>query len=176
MCSLSACKLAAATRHAVRVFCSRARPQAHLRGKTSRPPCSVYYYGNNMSRDIPAAILRLSPYTTVTRVAILPRGSRWRWKVHGSYLGARPGVAPADHDSVERESEFRHEDPARTQASESSTHTDTTCACTDCDHVVLETGGPEPIPRLQQLSRICLHKGTPLSPIVIWIVWRCVCR
>ena len=40
----------------------------------------------------------------------------------------------------------------------------------DCDHVVLETGGPEPIPRLQQLSRICLHKGTPLGPIVIWIV------
>ena len=76
------------------------------------------------------AILRLSPYTTVTRVAIFPRGSRWRWKVHGSYLEARPGVAPADHDSVERESEFRHEDPARSQASESSTHTDTTCAYT----------------------------------------------
>ena len=73
------------------------------------------------------------------------------------------------------DSEFRHEDPARTQASESNTHTDTTCTYTDFDHVVLETGGPEPIPRLQQLSRICLHKGTPLSPIVIWIVWRCMC-
>ena len=50
-----------------------------------------------------------------------------------------------------------------------------TCAYTDCDYVVLETGGSELIPRLQQLSRICLHKGTPLGSIVMWIVWRCMC-
>ena len=40
-----------------------------------------------MSRDIPAAILRLSPYTTVTRVAIVPGG---RWKVHAMALSWEP--------------------------------------------------------------------------------------
>ena len=37
---------------------------------------------------------------------------------HGSNVAARRGLATADYDSVEGESEFRHQDPAGAQASE----------------------------------------------------------